>query len=118
MGATEEGADSSPLRSGRASHESTGASGAIAFGLKPSTRAGYENRIGVLLVPRFGATPLAKIDGNAFTKLDVELVADELAPSTRAKIQTVLRSVLRASVRAGMLKAATTQRSHSEPPQT
>lgn len=29
MGATEEGADSSPLRSGRASHESTSASGAI-----------------------------------------------------------------------------------------
>ncbi len=68
-------------------------------GLKPSTRAGYENRIDVLLVPRFGSMPLAQIDGNALTKLDVELVADQLAPSTRAKIQTVLRSVLRASVR-------------------
>jgi integrase len=74
-------------------------------GLKPSTRAGYENRIDVLLAPRFGSTPLHDLDGNAVTKLDVELVADELAPSTRAKIQTVLRSVLRASVRAGMLKA-------------
>jgi YD repeat-containing protein len=71
--------------------------------LKPSTRAGYENRIDTLLVPRFGAEPLDTIDGNAFTKLDVELVADDLVPSTRAKIQTVLRSVLRAAVRAGML---------------
>jgi integrase len=71
--------------------------------LKPSTRAGYENRIDTLLVPRFGGEPLDTIDGNALTKLDVELVADELVPSTRAKVQTVLRSVLRAAVRAGML---------------
>ncbi|HKY40856.1 MAG TPA: tyrosine-type recombinase/integrase [Polyangiaceae bacterium] len=77
-------------------------------GLKPSTRAGYENRIDVLLVPRFGSMPLDQIDGNALTKLDVELVADQLAPSTRAKIQTVLRSVLRASVRAGMLQVMPT----------
>jgi len=48
--------------------------------LKLSTRAGYENRIDMLLVPRFGADPLDTIDGNALTKLDVELVADQLAP--------------------------------------
>jgi integrase len=74
-------------------------------GVKPSTRASYENRIDTLLAPRFGALPLEGIDGNAVTMLDVELVADELAPSTRAKVQTVIRSVLRASVRAGLLKA-------------
>ncbi|MDQ2647188.1 MAG: site-specific integrase [Myxococcota bacterium] len=73
--------------------------------LKPSTRESYENRIDTLLVPRFGKLALEAIDGNAVAKLDVELVADELAASTRAKVQTVLRSILRASVRAGMLKA-------------
>jgi integrase len=77
-------------------------------GLKPSTRASYENRIDTLLAPRFGSVPLDELDGNAVTKLDVELVADELAPSTRAKIQTVLRSILRASVRTGMLKTMPT----------
>ena len=46
-----------------------------------------------------------KVDGNALTRLDVDLVADELASSTRGKIQTVLRSVLRSAVRAGMLNA-------------
>jgi integrase len=59
----------------------------------------------MLLVPRFGAEPLEAIDGNAVVKLDVELAEDGLLPSTRAKVQTVLRSILRAAVRAGMLKA-------------
>ena len=76
--------------------------------LKPSTRYSYENRIDAVLLPRFGSLPLDSITGDAVTKLDVELVADELAPSTRAKVQTVLRSILRASVRAGMLKAMPT----------
>ena len=73
-------------------------------GIKPSTRAGYANRIDMLLMPRFGGVPLEEVDGTALTKLDVDLVADELASSTRGKIQTVLRSVLRHAVRAGMLK--------------
>lgn len=73
-------------------------------GLKPSTRAGYANRIDMLLTPRFGGMPIDEVDGAALTKLDVDLVADELASSTRGKIQTVLRSVLRSAVRAGMLK--------------
>ncbi|HKO52364.1 MAG TPA: hypothetical protein VJV79_31870, partial [Polyangiaceae bacterium] len=73
-------------------------------GIKPSTRAGYANRIDMLLMPRFGGMSLDEVDGGALTKLDVDLVADELASSTRGKIQTVLRSVLRSAVRAGMLK--------------
>jgi len=73
-------------------------------GIKPSTRAGYANRIDMLLMPRFGGMPLEEVDSTALTKLDVDLVADELASSTRGKIQTVLRSVLRSAVRAGMLK--------------
>lgn len=72
--------------------------------LKPSTRITYDDRIDAVLVPRFGETPLEEITGEAAIKLDVELVADELVPSTRAKVQTVLRSILRAAVRAGMLK--------------
>lgn len=73
--------------------------------LKPSTRYSYEDRIDAVLLPRFGALPLDSIVGEVVTKLDVELVADELAPSTRAKVQTVLRSILRDSVRAGLLDA-------------
>ena len=73
-------------------------------GIKPSTRAGYANRIDMLLMPHLGGMPLDEVDGAALTKLDVKLV-DELASSTRGKIQTVLRSVLRCAVRAGMLKA-------------
>lgn len=72
--------------------------------LKPSTRAGYQNRIDVLLMPEFGGLPLEQVNGLALAKLDVELVADKLAPSTRAKVQTVLRSILRSAVRAGMLE--------------
>jgi len=71
--------------------------------LKPATRASYENRITNLLVPRFGEDPLEAIDRNAVTELDVELAEDDLLPSTRAKVQIVLRSILRAAVRAGML---------------
>jgi len=71
--------------------------------LKPSTRVGYQHRIDTLFLPRFAALPLDTIDGNALGKLDAELVADGLMPSTRAKIHTVLRSILNAAVRAGML---------------
>jgi integrase len=72
--------------------------------LKPSTRAGYVNRIDVMLMPEFGGLPLDQVNGMALAKLDVELVADKLAPSTRAKVQTVVRSILRCAVRAGMLE--------------
>lgn len=73
--------------------------------LKPGSRASYENRIDMLLLPRFGGEPLEAINTNAVMRLDVELAEDGLLPSTRAKIQTVLRSILRAAVRAGMLPA-------------
>lgn len=71
--------------------------------LKPSTRVNYQHHIDTLLLPRFGALPLDTIGGNALGKLDAELVADGLAPSTRAKVHTVLRSILSAAVREGML---------------
>lgn len=71
--------------------------------LKPATRASYENRITMLLVPRFGDLPLEAVDRAAMTELDVELAEDELLPSTRAKVQIVVRSILRNAVRAGML---------------
>ena len=58
--------------------------------LKPATRASYENRITMLLVPRFGDLPLEAVDRAAMTELDVELAEDELLPSTRAKVQIAL----------------------------
>jgi integrase len=72
--------------------------------VKPSTRITYEDRINSVLLPRFGELPLVEIRGEAITALDVELVAAGLVPSTRAKVQTVVRSILRAAVRAGMLE--------------
>ena len=51
----------------------------------------------------FQASPLESVNGIALAELDAELVRDELAPSTRGNIHSVFRSVLRASVRAGML---------------
>jgi integrase len=73
--------------------------------LKPSTRWGYEKRLDAFLIPRFGDTTLADLGGEALSALDLELVKDDLAASTRRGIQIVFRSVLRAAVDGGLLGA-------------
>ncbi len=56
-----------------------------------------------ILVPRFGELPIEQVNGAELAKLDAELVEDELAPSTRANVHSVLRAVLRCAVQAGLL---------------
>jgi integrase len=71
--------------------------------LKASSRRGYDRVIDAELVPRFGTLPLGRVDRQAVNKMDAELAGDGLKPATRANVQVVLRSVLRAAVEAGML---------------
>lgn len=73
--------------------------------LKPSTRWGYGKRLDAFLVPRFENTSLTDLGGEALSALDLELVKDGLAPSTRRGIQITFRSVLRAAVKGGLLGA-------------
>ena len=72
--------------------------------LRKSTRDGYDRVIDTELVPRFGDRPLTEVDHRAVANMDAELASDDLAPSTRANVQVVLRSVLRCAVNAGMLE--------------
>ena len=71
--------------------------------LKPSTRITYEQRLTTLLVPRFGDIELADLSYEILTKLDLELVRDELSASTRRNVQIAVRVILRAAVDAGFL---------------
>jgi hypothetical protein len=74
-----------------------------ATGLRASTRRGYDRVIDAELVPPFGALPLERVDHQAVSEMDAELAADGLKPATRANVQAVLRSVLRAAVEGGLL---------------
>jgi len=73
--------------------------------LKPSTRDRYDRLLDKLMVPRFGAVPLAECTGDALSLLDAELVQDGLAESTRRNVHIVYRSVLRCAMQGGYLKA-------------
>lgn len=58
-----------------------------------------------LMVPRFGETRLADLNGDALGQFDAELVQDQLAASTRPNVHIVFRSVLRCAVEGGYLEA-------------
>jgi integrase len=71
--------------------------------LKASTRRGYDRVIDAELVPRFSKLSLKRVDRQAVSEMDAELAGDGLKPATRANVQVVLRSVLRAAVEGGLL---------------
>jgi integrase len=72
--------------------------------LKPSTRAGYDAVIDVVLLPRFAAWSLTANWNTAIVELDGELAAEGLSASTRRNVQSVHRSVLRNAVEVGLLE--------------
>ncbi|HRI65731.1 MAG TPA: site-specific integrase, partial [Polyangium sp.] len=63
--------------------------------LKIATRRGYDAVFASTLLPKFGTSPITKVDGRAAEELDLELAKRTLALSTRNNIQIVLRSLLR-----------------------
>ena len=66
--------------------------------LKVTTRRGYGLVLDGELLPRFKDKPIVEVDGEAASKLDLELTKEKLAKSTRNNAQIVLRSVLRFAV--------------------
>jgi integrase len=66
--------------------------------LRVTTRRGYGLVLDGQLLPRFKDKPIDKVDGDAASKLDLELTKEKLAKSTRNNAQIVLRSVLRFAV--------------------
>jgi integrase len=66
--------------------------------LKLTTRRGYQLVLDLHLLPRFRDTPVAKVDGAAASKLDLDLTKAKLKKSTRNNVQIILRSVLRFAV--------------------
>ena len=71
--------------------------------LKASSRRGYDRVIDAELVPRLGKLRLERVDRQAVNEMDAELAGDGLKPATRANVQVVLRSVLRAAVDGGFI---------------
>jgi integrase len=75
--------------------------------LKPSTKRGYEAILKGFLLPRLRSTPIGEIDAATVRRLDVELVARGVTPSTRRQMHAVLRSVLfKHAVESGLLTEA------------
>ena len=66
--------------------------------LKVTTRKGYSQVLDGVLLPRFKEKQINEVDGEAASKLDLELTKEKLAKSTRNNAQIVLRSVLRFAV--------------------
>jgi integrase len=66
--------------------------------LKVTTRRGYGLVLDGVLLPRFKDHAIAAVDGDAASKLDLELTKEKLARNTRNNAQIVLRSVLRFAV--------------------
>lgn len=55
--------------------------------LKIATRRGYDAVFASTLLPKFGTSPITKVDGRAAEELDLELAKRTLALSTRNNIQ-------------------------------
>jgi integrase len=72
--------------------------------LKASSRRGYDRVIDAELVPRFGTLRVERVGRQAVNEMDADLAGDGLKPATRANVQVVLRSVLRAAVEGGLLE--------------
>jgi integrase len=66
--------------------------------LKVTTRRGYGLVLDGVLLPRFRDKRIVDIDGDAASRLDLELTKEKLAKNTRNNAQIVLRSVLRFAV--------------------
>ncbi len=66
--------------------------------LKVTTRRSYGLALDARLLPRFKDTPIVDVDGEAASKLDLELTKEKLAKSTRNNAQILLRSVLRFAI--------------------
>ena len=73
--------------------------------LKVTTRRGYSLVLDGVLLPRFKSKPIAEVDGEAASKLDLDLTKEKLAKSTRNNVQIVLRSTLRFAVETKKLGA-------------
>src|SRR5688572_16660598 len=68
--------------------------------LKSSTRVVYDYWLETLLVPRFGSSVLDELGWTALAELDADLVAEELAHTTRLNIHCAFRSTLRTAAKA------------------
>jgi hypothetical protein len=66
--------------------------------LKLTTRRGYGLVLDGELLPRFRDKPIVEVDGEAASKLDLDLTKQKLGKSTRNNVQIVLRSVLRYAI--------------------
>jgi len=62
--------------------------------LKAATQYGYRIVIDGRLLRRFGKLPIDEVDACAVRAFDVELVGDQLRPSSRRTVLTILRSIL------------------------
>jgi integrase len=67
--------------------------------LKVTTRRAYGQVLDGLLLPKFRDKPIGEIDGEAASKLDLDLTKRQLAKGTRNNVQILLRSVLKFAVK-------------------
>lgn len=63
--------------------------------LKPSTIHGYEKVVRTHLVPRLGKLPISAVNAAEVRRLDAALVLSGMSTSTRHKVLTILRSIVR-----------------------
>ena len=85
--------------------------------LKITTRKGYNQVLDAVLLPKFKNKPINEVDGEAASKLDLELTKEKLAKSTRNNSQIVLRSVLRFAVEKKHLGATPSGLPHLRQPE-
>lgn len=77
--------------------------------VKPSTAAGYEQKIKTHVAPKVGALPLCRVDAGTLNSLYGELLTnggpkrDGLAPRTVLHVHKIMRRALRDAVRWGRL---------------
>jgi len=73
--------------------------------LKTSTRAGYDEILNSILLPRWGDMPIKGIDFGEVQKLDAFLVEREASPSRRRNVQIVVRTILHVAVDLGRMSS-------------
>jgi len=73
--------------------------------LKTSTRAGYDEILDGVLLPRWGDRPIREIDYGEVQKLDADMVVREASPSRRRNVQIVVRTILHVAVDLGRMSS-------------